>query len=199
MKFWPYLGQRWKGHSFTRSTSLVKPGYIFPLLSYLLVFYYSPLWLFFTKEFEYSSTAGCLRPQCAIIVHAMAFLFWIHCPHPFSVLQQQLFAALSTDKDSFSLPSSVSIPLFHCLFTSFHRSMQHHSFSSDIELLCLLSASLSHTSSRLAITAYLLSLPSFPPLSLSYREHRILSVLSGTMATRKWFWHSCAWEYVRCG
>lgn len=98
-----------------------------------------------------------------IIVHAMAFLSWIHCPQPFSVLQQQLFAALSPDNDSFSLPSSVSIPLFHCLFTSFHRSMQHHSFSSGSELLCLLSASLSHTSSRLAITAYLLSLPPFPP------------------------------------
>lgn len=96
-----------------------------------------------------------------IIVHVMAFFFWIHCPHPFSVLQQWLFATLSTDNDSFSLSSSVSIPLFHCLFTSFHRSMQHHSFSSGIELLCLLSASLSHTSSRLAITAYLLPPPSY--------------------------------------
>lgn len=84
---------------------------------------------------------------------------------PSLFLQQQLFAALSSDNDSFSLPSSVSIPLFHCLFTSLRRSMQHHSFSSGIELLCLLSASLSHSSSRLAITAYLLS-PSLPPLPI---------------------------------
>lgn len=126
-----------------------------------------------SKEFECFSMAECLQPQrvLGIIVHAMAFLSLSSnslnsmLTPLLSLQQQQLFAALSSDNDSFSLPSSVSIPLFHCLFTSLHRSMQHHSFSSGIELLCLLSASLSHSSSRLAITAYLLS-PSLPPLPI---------------------------------
>lgn len=46
------------------------------------------------------------------------------------VLQQQPFAILSSNNDSFPLPPSVSIPLFHCLFTSLHQSVQHHSFPS---------------------------------------------------------------------
>lgn len=72
----------------------------------------------------------------------------------------------SFDNDSFSLPLSVSIPLFHCPFTSLHLSTQHQSFSSGIELLCL-PPRLPRSSSQPAITAYLLSpLPSPPPLHL---------------------------------
>lgn len=57
-----------------------------------------------------------------------------------------------------SPPPSVSIGLFHCLFTS-PLSMQHYSFSYGNELFCLRSASISHSSSRPAITAFPL-----PPL-----------------------------------
>lgn len=116
-------------------------------------------WMFTTP-----TCAGCYCPCNGFSFFVLGLSRFI-AYSPSLFLQQQLFAALSSDNDSFSLPSSVSIPLFHCLFTSLRRSMQHHSFSSGIELLCLLSASLSHSSSRLAITAYLLS-PSLPPLPI---------------------------------
>ena len=99
-----------------------------------------------------------------------------------SVLRQWFFLYLS-------LRPSVSILPFHCLFTSLHRPCSITLFSSGNELLCLLSA-LTHP--PLAITAYLLSLslpaPSpQPPLYLA-GVHQILSALSGTTATRKFFW-----------
>lgn len=68
----------------------------------------------------------------------------------------------SFDNDSFSLPLSVSIPLFHCPFTSLRLSARHQSFPSGIELLCL-PPRLPRSSSRPAITAYLLSPLPFPP------------------------------------
>lgn len=89
------------------------------------------------------------------------------------VSRQQPFAFLSSDKDSFPLPPSISIPLFHCLFTSLHQSVQHHSFPS------LVPATGNNNLSSLSL--------SLPSLSLSFRVHRILSVLSGTTATRKLF------------
>ena len=86
-----------------------------------------------------------------------------------SVLWQWLFLHLS-------LLTSVSIPLFHCLFTSLHRPC-----GIALSPLATSYSVFSHSSSRLAITAYLLS----PPSPVSCRVHRILSALSGTMATRK--------------
>lgn len=68
---------------------------------------------------------------------------------------------------------SISIPLFHCLFTSLHQSVQHHSF------LSLVLATGNNSLSSLSLSLF--------SLSLSFRVHRILSALSGTTATRKLF------------
>lgn len=91
------------------------------------------------------------------------------------VWRQQPFAILSSHNDSFPLPPSVSIPLFHCLFTSLHQSVPHHSFSSLV---------LATGNNSLSSFCLSLPLPLFS-LSLSFREHRILGALSGTTATRE--------------
>lgn len=94
------------------------------------------------------------------------------------VLWQLLFFHLS-------LLSSISILLFHCLFTSYRHpcsiTLSPLAMSYSVFSLCCL---LSHSSSWLAITAYLLLSPP-PPHPVSCRVHQILSALSGTMETRK--------------
>ena len=150
--------------------------YILLLLSYLLLLYYITLCLYLSKEFECFSTTGCLWSQLAVYYcpwNGFPFLcvltLSIHCSlshtHVFfffffffaaaasiccSVLWQWLFLHLS-------LPTSVSIPLFHCLFTSLHRPC-----GIALSPLATSYSVFSHSSSRLAITAYLLP----PPLPL---------------------------------
>lgn len=89
---------------------------------------------------------------------------------------------------------SPSLPPTVCLNPSLSLSvylspspMQHHSFSSGNELFCLRSASLSHSSSRLAITAYLLSLP--PPYFAGYIRSTVRCLgLWQPVSYSKWFW-----------
>lgn len=85
----------------------------------------------------------------------------------------------SFDNDSFSLPLSVSIPLFHCPFTSLRLSPR----GINLSLLASSCFVFPRTSSRPAITAYLLSpLPSLPP--------PCTSVLQGTSDP-----HCVVWDY----
>lgn len=119
----------------------LQPSTYFTLFYFILVVVCKEVKCFF-------STSGCLCHRQT--VHEMAFLSLSQLTHIVAhtlslFLQQQLFPTLSSHNDSFFLPSSVSVPLFHCLFTSHHLPVQHH--SSGMELLCLLSASLSHSSS----------------------------------------------------
>lgn len=100
---------------------------------------------------------------------------------------------------------SPSVPPTVCLNPSLSlsvylspSSMQHQSFSSGNELFSLLSVSLSHSSSQLAITAYLLSLSLSPPLSLYLAGYIRSSVcclgLWQPVSYPKWFWHAHACE-----
>ncbi len=105
-----------------------------------------------------------MNPTCCVLL-SVKWLFFlclltlsIHCSHIFS-----LSAAAGTYLllCPLTMTLSPSLPPAVCLNPSLSLSvylspspMQHHSFSSGNELFYLLSASISHSSSQLAITAY---------------------------------------------
>lgn len=111
-------------------------------------------------------------------IHTRVFFFFF-CSCSIYLLLRPLTMTLSP-----SLPPDV------CLNPSLSLSvylppspMRHRSFSSGNELFCLLSLILSTGNNSLS-SLPLLS-PLSPPSPVSCRVHRILSALSGTMATRK--------------
>lgn len=175
----------WKGVKSSQQV-LVIPKYVLLLHSYLLLLYYFPLCLYLSKEFQCFSTTGCLWPQLAVY----------YCPwNSFSYLSldslnwllTHLLSFCSSSSSSYlplcpltmtlspSLPATVSILLFHCLFTSLHRP-------------CSITLSPLATSYSVLPLSLILSTGNnslSPPPPMSCRVHRIHSALSGTMATRK--------------
>lgn len=110
------------------------------------------------------------------------------------VLWQWLFFHLS-------LLSSISILLFHCLFTFYRHpcsiTLSPLAMSYSVFSLCCL---LSHSSSWLAITAYLLLSPL--PLTLYLAGYIRSSVrclgLWKPVSYSQWLWHSCKCLCVQC-
>lgn len=129
----------------------------------------------------------------------MAFLFFLSL-NSLNSLLTHLLSFCSSSSYSFLCPLTMtlspSLPPAVCLNPSLSLSvylspspMQHHSFSSGNELFCLLSASPSHSSPRLAITAFL-----SPPLSPLYLAGYIGSSvcclgLWQPVSYSKWLWH----------
>lgn len=138
-------------------------------------------WMFMTPT-------HCVLLSMKWLFFCVSLTLWIHCSSTFS-----LFAAAAAICCSvpwqwlflhLSLPPSVSILLFHCLFTSLHRpcSITLSPLATSYSVFTLppsLSLILSTGNNSLS------SLSSPLPSPLSCRVHQIHSALSGTMATRK--------------